>query len=183
MIFVTVGTHEEPFDRLIAGADRALSEVGLITDTFMQVGYSRTRPSCAFREFLPFAEMQRMIERSDVVISHGGPGSILPVLALGKPIVLVPRQRKYGEHVDDHQVAFCRRLSKTHHCPLVLDIEHLASAIRLATSSAEVPERQANPSQALEALGAAIDAELLKRPTRLTRVLPWKLTRHAQSPR
>ena len=40
MIFVTVGTHEQPFNRLIEEVDR-LVETGVITDeVFIQTGYS-----------------------------------------------------------------------------------------------------------------------------------------------
>jgi UDP-N-acetylglucosamine transferase subunit ALG13 len=129
VIFVTVGTHEQPFDRLLAEVDRLAGE-GRIGDVFCQTGYSTYRPEHArWTPMIAFAEMQDLLTSASVVISHGGPGTLAPVLASGRPLVLVPRQHKFGEHVDDHQVAFCRRISAERGLPLVLDIEELEAAI------------------------------------------------------
>jgi UDP-N-acetylglucosamine transferase subunit ALG13 len=69
---------------------------------------------------------------ASLVVSHGGPGSIMPRLKAQKRIVLVPRQRRYGEHVDDHQVAFCRRIGESYGVPVVENISELGGAIRQA---------------------------------------------------
>ena len=44
MIFVTVGTHEQPFNRLVKAIDK-LKKDGVITeDVIMQTGYSTYEP-------------------------------------------------------------------------------------------------------------------------------------------
>ena len=129
MIFVTVGTHEQPFDRLLAEVDRLAATGGLPEPTFCQTGYSSVTPAGEHARFLPFDEIQRRISQASVVVTHGGPGSIMPALSAGKPVVLVPRRRRFGEHVDDHQVAFCDRLHRTRGLPLVLEIDTLGAAI------------------------------------------------------
>ncbi len=163
MIFVTVGTHEQPFDRLLREIDRLAAEGRLPQPVFCQTGYSSYRPAVGSVSMLPYPEMQKYLSSADVVVSHGGPGSILPVLAAGRPLVLVPRQRRFGEHVDDHQVAFCGRLSGERNLPLVLDIDALADAIleaagRVVASTGPGPD----PSQSVERLGRLI-AGLLER--------------------
>jgi UDP-N-acetylglucosamine transferase subunit ALG13 len=131
VIFVTVGTHEQPFDRLfyeLAAIKRQRPEL----EFFCQHGVSRGHPELPGAPFVAFDKMERLIADADAVITHGGPGSILPVLAARKPIVLVPRIRAFGEHVDDHQVAFCTRIAEAHEIELVTDIAELGTALRSA---------------------------------------------------
>lgn len=157
MIFVTVGTHEQPFDRLLREVDRLAAEGRVLQPVFCQTGYSSYRPAVRSVPMLPYPEMQKYLSSADVVVSHGGPGSILPVLAAGKPLVLVPRQRRFHEHVDDHQVAFCRRLSRERDLPLVLDIDALADAIRDAAGRAVASMGSGpDPSQSVAQLGHLI---------------------------
>ena len=113
MIFVTVGTHGDPFDRLIRAAE-ALARSG--HQVVLQRGTSRVpAPSCEVQDFLTPEQMSRHIAAARIVVTHGGPASILEVP--GVPIV-VPRRAKYGEHVDDHQVRFVAHI---HHRAHVLD--------------------------------------------------------------
>ena len=159
MIFVTVGTHEQPFDRLLREVDRLAANGRLRQPVFCQTGYSAYRPAVRSVSMLPYAEMQGYLSSADVVVSHGGPGSILPVLASGKPLVLVPRQRRFHEHVDDHQVAFCRRLSRERDLPLVLDIDDLAEAIGKAAGRAVASVSSGpDPGQSVDELGRLIAA-------------------------
>jgi UDP-N-acetylglucosamine transferase subunit ALG13 len=111
MIFITVGTHEQPFDRLVKEVDRLKRENVIREDVFIQTGYSTYKPqACAYREFIRFDEMMHRIEEADIVITHGGTGSIMLVLYHQKIPVVVPRQKKHREHIDDHQVLFCKTM-------------------------------------------------------------------------
>lgn len=124
MIFCTVGTHEDPFDRLV----RALDELPGDEEVVIQSGYSTwaaRRASCV--KMMPFGDVQDHMRRARVVVTHGGPASIMQALALGKVPIVVPRQSAFGEHVDDHQVRFARRLADR--VLVVLDIAELAPAI------------------------------------------------------
>jgi UDP-N-acetylglucosamine transferase subunit ALG13 len=145
VILVTVGTHEQPFDRLLREVDRLAASGSLASGVFCQTGYSSYEPAVPFARMLPFEEMQHRIEQANAVVTHGGPGSILPALSAGKPLVLVPRQQRFGEHVDDHQLAFCRRLSRERDVPLVEDIGDLRAAIRRGLNRGDVPA-QAHPT-------------------------------------
>lgn len=113
MIFVTVGTHEQPFDRLIKCIDR-LAEENIVKDEFVvQTGYSGYVPRfCEYRCFFPYDDMIRYIDRARIVITHGGPSSFMPALERNKIPIAVPRRRKFGEHINDHQFDFVRRFSE-----------------------------------------------------------------------
>ena len=109
MIFVTVGTHEQQFDRLISCIDK-LKGAGKIPDNvFMQVGYCSYIPKfCEWSHFLSYEEMIHKITEARIIITHGGPASFVAPLQKGKVPIVVPRQKKYNEHVNDHQLEFVR---------------------------------------------------------------------------
>ena len=111
MIFVTVGTHEQQFNRLIKKIDE-LKEQGAIREpAFIQSGYSTYEPKhCQWKKLLPYKEMEEKIRTAHIVITHGGPSSFISVLQAGKIRVVVPRKEEFGEHVNDHQVDFARKV-------------------------------------------------------------------------
>jgi putative glycosyltransferase len=111
MIFVTVGTHEQQFNRLIEEIDKLKEEEIITSDVFIQVGFSDYRPRfCEWKQFLSYDEMNSLMKKSDTIITHGGPATFMNVIANGKKPVVVPRRKKFGEHVNDHQLDFCKRI-------------------------------------------------------------------------
>lgn len=50
------------------------------------------------------AEMSQALAMADAVVAHAGTGIALAALEAGRLPVLVPRQSRHGEHVDDHQL-------------------------------------------------------------------------------
>lgn len=133
MIFVTVGTHEQPFDRLVEAADTLLAPREQV---FIQTGFSKYRPRIAeYENMLRYQEMLAKIEEADVIISHGGPGCIMMALEANKLPVVAPRTSHLNEHVNDHQVYFASRLAAEHLCLLVEDVSELPGAVELARSS------------------------------------------------
>jgi UDP-N-acetylglucosamine transferase subunit ALG13 len=140
LIFVTVGTHEQPFQRLLDEVERLAGSTDL--EFVCQLGPANAGPTYEWTRLTSPAVMADRIASAEVVICHGGPATIIEALNCGKPVVLVPRQAKYGEHVDDHQLAFCRRLAVQWTLPLVEDISELETAIgqaRTTSSSAGNP--------------------------------------------
>jgi exopolysaccharide biosynthesis glucuronosyltransferase PssE len=129
MIFVTVGTNEAPFDRLLEMVDRARFE----DEVVVQNGSSTVRPKDArCIDFLSFQDLREHVNRARVVVSHAGVGSILLSLMNGKQPVVVPRLRRHGEHVDDHQLAFARRLQSKGLVSVVEQPDELRTAVEAA---------------------------------------------------
>ena len=127
MIFVTVGTHEQPFDRLLKEVDE-LVEKGVITEeVFIQTGYSTYIPkNCKWSKLLSFDKMDELMERADIIITHGGPATFMSAIAKGKKPIVVPRQEKYGEHVNDHQLDFAQHVKERYNSiEVVEDISNL----------------------------------------------------------
>lgn len=132
MIFVTVGTHEQPFNRLIEYVDN-LKRDGVITeDVIMQTGFSTYEPKyCKWSKLLPYKEMEKNVAEAHIVITHGGPSSFIMPLQIGKIPIVVPRQHRFNEHVNDHQVEFAKAVSKRMGTIIpIIDIVQLQDTIR-----------------------------------------------------
>lgn len=113
MIFVTVGTHEQPFNRLVECVDKLVETGKINEEVFIQTGYSTYEPKyCKWSKLLPYQEMVQKVQDARIVITHGGPSSFIMPLQIGKIPIVVPRQKKYGEHVNDHQVEFCKNVAE-----------------------------------------------------------------------
>ena len=112
MIFVTVGTHEQPFNRLIKAVDE-LKRDGIITENvIMQTGFSTYEPKyCQWSKLIPYQQMVKNVEAARIVITHGGPASFIMPLQIGKTPIVVPRQHQFDEHVNDHQVEFTKNIA------------------------------------------------------------------------
>jgi UDP-N-acetylglucosamine transferase subunit ALG13 len=109
VIFVTVGT-QGPFDRMIRVVDEWAARKGR-EDVFAQIGRDAWRPTAMqWVEQLDAAEFKQRLERSQVVVSHAGMGTVLTALELGKPVLIMPRRAALGEHRNDHQVATVNKL-------------------------------------------------------------------------
>lgn len=131
MIFVTVGTHEQPFNRLIEYIDNMKKEGLIKEEVVIQTGFSTYKPLyCKWSKLLPYKEMIENISRARIVITHGGPASFIMSLQIGKIPIVVPRQFKFNEHVNDHQVEFTQFISeRMKNIIPIYEIENLGDAI------------------------------------------------------
>ena len=100
MILVTLGTQKESFKRLLEYIENSKIDEEII----VQAGYNKFESKkMKLFEFIPYDEMTKLIKDASLIITHGGTGSIIMPLKLGKKVIAVPRLSKYLEHVDDHQ--------------------------------------------------------------------------------
>lgn len=131
MIFVTVGTHEQPFNRLIKTVDELKRDNKIKEDVIIQTGFSTYIPQyCEWSKLIPFQQMIKNVEDARIVITHGGPASFIMPLQMGKIPIVVPRQHKYDEHVNDHQLEFTRSVAeRMGTIVLVEDIKELGNVI------------------------------------------------------
>ncbi len=141
LVLVAVGTDYHPFDRLVGWVDAWLADAGPCrAEVLVQHGTSAAPTVADGRTLLDHGELQDVMERAAVVVCHGGPATITEARRRGRLPICVPRDPARGEHVDDHQQLFARRMGA-------------AGIVRLAETEAE--------------LRAALD-EALDRPERFT---------------
>lgn len=129
MIFVTVGTHEQQFNRLVESMD--IWAAGHGEHVIIQTGFSTYKPEHAeWSALYPYSEMVKKVEEARIVITHGGPSSFIMPLRVGKTPIVVPRKKEFDEHVNDHQVKFCMQVeNRMKNIIVVEDIETLDSVI------------------------------------------------------
>ncbi|HUS60175.1 MAG TPA: glycosyltransferase [Nevskiaceae bacterium] len=134
MIFITVGTTKFPFTRLLKAVDKVMMNFKKKEKLVVQAGTSdyqfQHQNAQVFRE-VPFDKMVAFLKKSRQIICHGGPATIFLALKYGKnkPLV-VPRTKKFGEHVDNHEVFFARFLKKKKKVAVVLPQEDLALKLK-----------------------------------------------------
>ena len=74
--------------------------------------------------------MLENVNKADIVITHGGPSSFIMPLQIGKIPIVVPRQKKYNEHVNNHQVEFSTAVKERYgNIIVVKNIKNLEKAI------------------------------------------------------
>ena len=113
MIFVIVGTHEQPFNRLVKKVDDLVAQGNIKEKVIIQTGFSTYNANhCETHKMMSFDEMQQALKDARIVITHGGPSSFIEALQFGKVPIVVPRREEYNEHVNDHQVDFTKLIEK-----------------------------------------------------------------------
>jgi UDP-N-acetylglucosamine transferase subunit ALG13 len=131
MIFVTVGT-QLPFERLIRAADEwAGNNPGM--PVIAQIGLTEYRPvHMEVVNKLDPETYQRHFTQAKVVVSHVGMGTIISGIEAAKPLVLMPRLAKFGEHRNDHQLGTAKKFGDIKSIQIAESVEELKTAITRA---------------------------------------------------
>ena len=135
MIFATVGT-QLPFDRLLAALDDwagAYPDVEVIAQTGA-AEQSFAHMTC--RETIGQIEFRETFDKAEVVVAHAGMGTILTASELGKPVVIMARLARHGEHRTDHQLATAAEMSRLGNVFVADGPEDLAAKIDAARAAA-----------------------------------------------
>lgn len=129
MIFLTVGTSF-PFDRLVKTVDRAVADGYHTGEIFAQVGRGGFKPQHFDAvEVLDKNEFDDYFNRAEAIIAHAGMGTITMALSVQKPILVMPRLKKYRELVNDHQTETAHRFEHLGHVLAVYDSKELAAKL------------------------------------------------------
>ncbi len=141
VIVALVGTCPYGFERMLEPLDEAAGRRGW--DVFMQTGFTTAwRPSHSRSEaFVPRPQLVQMLKTAEVVVTHGGYGSIRDSLAFGRPVVAVPRRGDLGEHQDSHLEELVREFERMGLLIGVHDTKNLEAAIDRARSFVPAPRQ------------------------------------------
>lgn len=125
------------FERFVKALDDLVASGKVKAKVFAQIGSTAKtfRPKhFEFKDLLSPSQLERKVKEADLVISHGGAGSIITALRQGKRLVVVPRREKYGEHTDDHQIELCRALARQKKALCLEEMDSLEEVIRQSQS-------------------------------------------------
>lgn len=151
MIFVTVGTHNKGFDRLIQKMD----EIAANSDesVIMQTGTATYEPKHAEHfKFCTSQQIEALVKEARVVVSHAGAACIIIALRYGKPAIVVPRLKEYGEHIDDHQLELASAMAKDNRIKTIYNLNELGEALKDVTVVTGSARAQNNRSRLVVAL-------------------------------
>lgn len=113
MIFVTVGTSKQDFSRLIREIDKLIDEKVINDEVVVQSNLCMYKPkNFVINSQLSKREYQLYLKKCDLIITHGGVGSIMDGLKNNKKVIAFPRLAKYSEAVNDHQVEIINEFKK-----------------------------------------------------------------------
>lgn len=127
MIYVTLGTMFLDFERLVRKMDAIAEKTG--ERVIMQLGLSKMVPShCEHFDFKSHADILRIQQEARVIVCHAGIGATLDALQAKRPFVLVPRLKRFNEHMNDHQIEIAQAVARRGWGRMVMDIEDLEAA-------------------------------------------------------
>lgn len=113
MIFIAVGTQKFSMNRLLEYMDELLEKKLIKDEVFAQIGHSSYCPAhYDYANFLSKNQFEQKIDSCELLITHGGVGTIVASAQKRKPIIVVPRLKKYKEHLDDHQTEIASEFEK-----------------------------------------------------------------------
>lgn len=130
MIFLTVGSMF-PFDRLVRAVDELVGQGEIREPVFAQIGDGRFEPrNMPFERFVDKTRYEQHVRNADTLIGHAGAGTIELALLHGKALLVLPRAKRFGEHVNDHQLATARKFEALGHVMVAYDTAAIAAGVR-----------------------------------------------------
>ena len=145
LVFATVGTDHHPFDRLVGWLDQLAENRRDSLCVVVQHGHTAAPQVAEGHAFLGHESLSHLIESADVVVCHGGPGTIMDAHRASQLPVVVPRDPAYAEHVDGHQIRFTSRVAETGLIEVVRDNDLFMRTLEHRLDRLAAPHRAAAP--------------------------------------
>ena len=130
MILVLLGTQNNSFHRLLEKIDELIKKGIIDEKVLVQSGYTKYESkNMRIFDLIPQEELEKYQEKADLIITHGGVGSIISSIKKGKKVIAVARCHKYHEHVNDHQQQIVESFNKKGYVIGINDVNELEKAI------------------------------------------------------
>lgn len=131
MIFVLLGTQNNSFHRLLEEIQKNIDNGNIKEEVIVQKGYTKfeSKNMTTYTQ-LPTDKFEKMIDRANLVITHGGVGSIITAIEKNKKVIAVPRLKKYKEHVNDHQLDIIKSFDEKGYIIGLNSVQDLESALK-----------------------------------------------------
>ena len=133
MILVLLGTQDNSFHRLLDKIQELIDKKIIKEEVVVQAG--RTKYESKDMKIFSLVsqdKLKELTEKADIVITHGGVGSIVMSLKMGKKVIAVPRLSTFGEHVNDHQIQIVDSFDKQGFLIGVIELDDLEKALEKA---------------------------------------------------
>lgn len=133
MILVLLGTQDNSFHRLLEKIQELINKKVIKEKVIVQAGRTKFESKdMEIFSLVPQDKLKELMEEADLVITHGGVGSIVMALKMGKKTIAVPRLSEFGEHVNDHQIQIVDSFNKQGFLIGVTELSNLEEALEKA---------------------------------------------------
>lgn len=113
MILVILGTQDKEFPRLLEAVDKQIKKGNIKDKVIVQAGQTKYESkNMEIFDLLPAPEFEKLMDKANLIITHGGAGSILSAIKKGKKVIAAARLEKYKEHHNDHQKQIIAEFAK-----------------------------------------------------------------------
>lgn len=130
MILVTLGTQDKSFVRLLNMLEESLHDLKIEDEVIVQAGYTEFKSDrMRVFDYIDMKEFDELLKKADLLITHGGVGTIVTALKMGKKVIASPRLAQYGEHHNDHQCQIIDSFCEKGYILSCVSVEQMKSAI------------------------------------------------------
>ena len=131
MILVALGTQDKPFPRLLKEVENQIKKGNIKDEVIVQAGCTKFKSKhMKIFDLIPLEEFDKLISKWDLLITHGGVGTIVGALKQNKKVIAVARLKKYGEHTNDHQIQIINNFTKEKYILGLTDFDSLDGIIK-----------------------------------------------------
>lgn len=159
MILVTLGTQDKKFYRLLDAIEKQINNGKIKDKVIVQAGCSCDYKSKKMEIFdlISVNEFESKIKECDLLITHGGVGSIISGLKLNKKVIAAARLKQYGEHTNDHQLQIIDNFSKEGY---ILKLENFDELDKVISESKKfIPKKyKSNAKKFVKLIKSEIDS-------------------------
>jgi len=140
MVLVLLGTQSHSFIRLLDEIEDCIKKNVITSAVIVQHGHTKFSSNyMELFDFIPIEEFNNLIAKADLIITHGGVGSIINSIKIHKKVIAVPRLSEFNEHVNNHQIEIVDTFNNLGLIKGVFDVTLLCDAIKSINTFKPVP--------------------------------------------
>lgn len=133
MILIVLGTQDNSFHRLLEKVQELIDKNIIKEKVIVQAGRTKFESKeMEIYSLMPYNKLEQIMKEADLVITHGGVGSIVMALKLGKKVIAIPRLSQFNEHVNDHQIQIVDSFDKQGFLIGLIELNDLQQALERA---------------------------------------------------
>ena len=130
MILVLLGTQDQSFERILKAISKQIEKGNIKDKVVAQIGKTRfTSDKITTFDFCSKEEIEDYINKARFIICHGGVGTITECIEHNKKVIVIPRLKKYKEHVNDHQVQITKEFAEKGYILPLYDVKNIEKAL------------------------------------------------------
>ncbi len=135
MILVVLGTNDKQFTRLLDAVDDAVRTGDIRDEVIVQAGFTKYESTrMTVIDYIDQEQFADYLSKADLLITHGGVGTIMTGLKQGKTILAAARRQEYGEHVNNHQEQLLTAFEEKGYLIYMKDLSDIRPYLRQAES-------------------------------------------------